>query len=102
MRRGAVPDPVILEFRCRPPDGGADSTTGAEPGDVTGAEVARQLNASIYKAGLSLTDQRDEEFELAFFCACGCMTEVKRSLQDYVSRGAVVDGHSRPQGPVHR
>lgn len=99
---GAVPDPVILEFRCRPPYGDADSTTAAERGDVIGAELARQLNATIYKVGLSLTDRKNEDFELRFFCACGCMTGVQRSLKDYVTRGAVVDGHSRPQGSVHR
>ena len=101
-QRGAVPDPVILEFRSRPPDPGPDSMTGAERGEAVGAELARQLNASIYKVALSLTDQRDGEFELTFFCACGCMTEVKRSLEEYVTRGAVVNGHSRPQSSIHR
>jgi hypothetical protein len=98
-RPGAVPDPVILELRFRPPGDHAASKSGdAARGDVAAAEVARRLNASIYKAGESLADERDKEFELTFFCACGCMEEVKRSLQEYVTRGAVVEGHSRPAG----
>jgi hypothetical protein len=98
-RPGAVPDPVILEIRYRPPEHASERTTAdADQGQGTRADVARQLNASIYKAGRSLADQGDEEFELTFFCACGCMTEVKRSLRDYVIRGAVVTGHVRPAG----
>jgi hypothetical protein len=92
-----LPDPVILEFRFRPPErGGKSVAEDAEQSDVTSAELARQLNASIYKVGLSLADQRQQEFQLTFFCACGCMAEVKRSLRDYVTRGAVVAGHTRP------
>jgi hypothetical protein len=94
-----VPDPVILELRYRPPERDSDRTAGdAEPGDVTRADVARRLNASIYKTGRSLADGEDDELELTFFCACGCMAEVKRSLRDYVIRGAVVAGHVRPAG----
>jgi hypothetical protein len=101
-QRGSVPDPIILEFRFRPPESSKGSLAeDAEHSDVTSAELARQLNASIYKAGLSLADQREQEFQLTFFCACGCMAEVKRSLQDYVTRGAVVAGHMRPS-EVHR
>jgi hypothetical protein len=85
-QRGALPDPVILEIRYRPPESGSEAR----------ADRARQLNAEIYKAGRSSAHQEDEEFELTFFCACGCMTEVKRSLRDYVIRGAIVAGHSRP------
>jgi hypothetical protein len=95
-----VPDPVILELRFRPPVTSAGSTTD-DADDLTRADLARQLNASIYKAGQSLTDRRDDEFELTFFCACGCMAEVKRSLRDYVARGAVVAGHRRPSDPPH-
>jgi hypothetical protein len=96
---GAVPDPVILEFRHRPLDGEPDSLAdSSEEEHVTSAELARRLNASIYKVGQLLGDRADEEVELTFFCACGCMTEVKRSLQDYVIRGAVVNGHPRPAG----
>jgi hypothetical protein len=87
-QRGALPDPVILEIRYRPP----------ESSSTTRADLARQLNAEIYKAGQSSAHQEDEEFELTFFCACGCMAEVKRSLRDYVTRGAIVAGHSRPAG----
>src|SRR5690242_18066170 len=79
-QRGAVPDPTILELRYRPSEEGPD---------VTRADLARQLNASIYKACRSLTDAEDEELELTFFCACGCMAEIKRSLRDYVTRGAI-------------
>jgi hypothetical protein len=95
---GARSDPVILEFRYRPPDDDTDSPTETLEQEVAvrRAELARQLNASIYKTGESLTDHRDEEFELTFFCACGCMTEVKRSLRDYVARGALAAGHARP------
>jgi hypothetical protein len=94
-QRGAVPDPIILELRYRPPESDTESLAEAE--DQTGgtrAELARKLNASIYKAGLSLAN-REEEFKLTFFCACGCMAEIKRSLRQYVSHGAVLEGHSR-------
>lgn len=98
---GAVPDPTILEFRYRPAGSGVDPTSGeADQVDARRAELARQLNASIYKVGQSLTDQADDEVELTFFCACGCMAEVKRSLRDYVTRGAVVAGHAR-RTPFH-
>jgi hypothetical protein len=91
-----VPHPVILEIRYRPEDG-ADSTTEAvDQGCITRAELARQLNASIYQAGQSLAEYKDEDFELTFFCACGCMAEIRRSLREYASAGAVVAGHSRP------
>jgi hypothetical protein len=60
------------------------------------ADLARQLNTSIYKAAESFGHRDDEE--LTFVCACGCMAEVKRSLQDYVTRGAIVTGHARPAG----
>jgi hypothetical protein len=92
-----VRDPVILEVRYRPVEDDAASTT--EPPDqeyISRAELARQLNASIYKAGRSLADLKDEDFELTFFCACGCMAEIRRSLRDYASAGAVLEGHSRP------
>ena len=96
---GAVPDPVILEFRNRPPESSPDSPADSTDEEhITKAEQARRLNASIFKVGQSLGDRVDEEFELTFFCACGCMTEVKRSLREYVIRGAVVNGHSRPAG----
>ena len=96
---GAVPDPIILEFRYRSPESDPDALTDSpEEEDVPKAELARRLNASIYKVGQSLKDPQDEEFELSFYCACGCMAAVKRSLRDYVIRGAVVEGHSRPPG----
>jgi hypothetical protein len=91
-----VPDPTILEFRFRPPERGVDSLSAGVEREAAKAELARQLNASIYKAGQSLADREEGEFELTFFCACGCMAEVKRSLPEYVRRGAVVDGHPRP------
>jgi hypothetical protein len=94
-QRGAVPDPVILEFRFRPPESD-EGTEDADESDVRSAELARQLNASIYKAALSVAGHREEESQLTFFCACGCMAEVKRSLRDYVTRGAIVTGHARP------
>lgn len=98
-QRGAGPDPVILEFRFRPPEDGAHlPAEEVVEGAVTRAELARRLNASIYKAGQSLAEREDEEFELTFFCACGCLTEVRRSLREYVSAGAVVEGHVRPAG----
>jgi hypothetical protein len=93
-QQGAVPDPVILEIRYRPPE--SDSESDSE----TRTDLALQLNAEIYKAGQSLAHHEDEELELTFFCACGCMAEVKRSLRDYVARGAIITGHSRP--PDHR
>ena len=99
-QRGAVPDPVILELRYRPPESGSDRTdrpTGdADPEDLTRVDLARQLNSSIYKAAQSSGHRGDEE--LSFVCACGCMAEVKRSLRDYVTKGAIVTGHARPAG----
>jgi hypothetical protein len=95
--RGAVPDPVILELRYRPPERGSDQRTeNGDSSDLARADLARQLNAEIYKAGRFSTQPEDEESELTFFCACGCMAEVKRSLRDYVTRGAIVAGHARP------
>ncbi len=95
-QRGAVPNPVILEFRYRPPERDPDRTTGAaDPEDVLRADLARQLNASIYKAAQSSGHKEDDE--LTFVCACGCMAEVKHSLRDYVTKGALVTGHSRLQ-----
>lgn len=61
------------------------------------ADLARQLNASIYKAGQSRAGD-DGEVELTFDCACGCMAEVRRSLRDYVIRGVIVPGHAHPSG----
>lgn len=87
-QRGPVPDPVILEIRYRPPESDSETRT----------DLALQLNAEIYKAGQSSAHHDDEEIELTFFCACGCMAEVKRSLRDYVARGAIIAGHSRPAG----
>ncbi len=96
---GAVPDPVILEFRYRPEvDVPEPTTEDASKAHLSRAELARQLNASIYRAAQCLSDQDDEDFELSFVCACGCMAEVRRSLREYVSRGAVADGHARPAG----
>lgn len=95
-QRGAVPDPVILELRFRPPeDRDEPSVDDGAAGNVERADLARQLNASIYKAAQSYGEGQ-EELEFTFFCACGCMAEVKRSLGDYVARGAVVAGHARP------
>ena len=87
-QRGALPDPVILEIRQRPPESDSEAR----------ADLALQLNAEIYKAGQSSAHEKDEEFELTFFCACGCMAEVKRWLRDYVVRGAIIAGHSRRAG----
>ena len=42
-QRGALPDPIILDIRYRPPESGSE----------TRADLARQLNAEIYKAGNS-------------------------------------------------
>jgi hypothetical protein len=96
-QQGAVPDPVILELRYRPAEGVSDRSPAAtDPQDEMRADLARQLNASIYKAARSFDHREDEE--LTFVCACGCMAEVKRSLQEYVTRGAIVTGHARPAG----
>lgn len=92
-----MPDPVILEFRYRPADPDADpGTETVDARETLRAEAARHLNAEIYRAGQSLADHRQKEVELSFFCACGCMAEVKRSLREYARRGAVLEGHSRP------
>lgn len=95
-QRGAVPDPVILELRYRP-ESDSHRIAGDAESDDTRADLARQLNASIYKAAQSVTHHEDEGAELTFFCACGCMAEVKRSLRDYVTRGAIIAGHARPE-----
>jgi hypothetical protein len=93
-----VPDPVILELRFRPPENGSEWTPkDGETSDLERADVARQLNASIYNAARAISAEGDEH-ELTFFCACGCLAEVKRSLPDYVAHGAIVAGHARPRG----
>jgi len=104
VQRGAVPDPVILELRFRPPDTDGDQMLEeGSAGDVARADLARQVNASIYKAAQTSAGEENEELEFTFFCACGCLAEVKRSLRDYVIRGAIVPGHARPAGSVgHR
>jgi hypothetical protein len=96
-QRGAVPDPVILEFRFRPAEDAADATGEAARREdlTTRADLARCLNAAIYRVGQSLSDSRDPTFELTFFCGCGCMAEVRRTPDDFVTRGALVPGHSR-------
>ena len=95
---GHVPDPVILELRFRPPEGSSDQISGdAHRESIRRADLALQLNASIYNAAQSLAHD-EETFEVTFFCACGCMAEVRRSLRDYVMRGAIVTGHGRPAG----
>lgn len=102
-QRGAVPDPVILELRYRPPERGANRSADGDTGDLVRADLARQLNASIYKFARANGCEEDEQVELTFYCACGCMVEVNRSLRDYVARGAVVPGHRRPAGDAgHR
>jgi hypothetical protein len=95
-QRGAVPDPVILELRYRPPESGSDQGTEDDDSRDARADLARQLNAEIYKAGQFSSHPEEEDFELTFYCACGCMAEVKRSLREYVIRGAIVSGHARP------
>jgi hypothetical protein len=77
---------------------GGDSVSAGTDQEELRAELARQLNASIYKTGRSLTDEQGGDVELTFSCACGCMAEVKRSLQEYVMRGALLPGHSRKGG----
>jgi hypothetical protein len=97
--RGAVPDPIILELRYRPECASDRITADAEPEGDTRADLARQLNASIYNAAQSSAHYEENGAELTFFCACGCMAEVKRSLRDYVTQGAVIAGHARsPKG----
>lgn len=96
---GKVPDPTILELRYRPPESGSDQIAGnADAEGISRADLACQLNTSIYKAARALAGHDEETFEVTFFCACGCMTEVKRSLQEYVTRGAIVTGHARAAG----
>jgi hypothetical protein len=69
--------------------------------DAARAEMARQLNTSIYEAALSLSDGEDEDFELTFFCECGCMAEVRLSLSDYEAGGGpYVEGHSPPDEAI--
>jgi hypothetical protein len=103
---GLARNPVILEFRYRPAEhdaaGEHDADGAAEQphsGYSSRAELARELNASIYKAGQVLSDPGDSDFELTFVCACGCMAEVRRSLQEYARQGAVLVGHSRNATP---
>ena len=98
-QRGAVPDPVILELRFRPPESGGEAPLDdGDAGDAARADLARQLNASIYNAARMYATEEDDQLEFTFLCACGCMTMVKRSLRDYVIRGVIVAGHARPGG----
>lgn len=100
-QRGAVSDPVILEVRYRSEQGGAGAPIeGGEQVAVTRADVARRLNDSIYYAGQSLATPQDGDFELTFFCECGCLHPVTLTLAQFdAADGAWLEqsGHSGPE-----
>ena len=63
---------------------------------MTGSE--REGGSPAWPVYLALPLLHFASVKLTFFCACGCMAEVKRSLRDYVVRGAIIAGHSRRAG----
>jgi hypothetical protein len=63
------------------------------------AEVARQVNAQIREIAESLATQGDESHEYTFFCECGCLQPLTRTLPELTRQGfALAQGHpaSRP------
>jgi hypothetical protein len=62
------------------------------------AEVARQLNAQIREIAESLAAQGDESHKYTFFCECGCLQPLARTLPDIAREGfALADGHQPPR-----
>lgn len=63
------------------------------------AGLARELNEEISSVGRSLPGMTEASEELTFYCECGCFDKVQLSLAAFDALdGALLDGHSRPQG----
>lgn len=63
------------------------------------AVLAREVNQRIRQIGGSLTEPgEDPSEELTFFCECGCLDPVDLTLAAFDARGALLTGHSRPEG----
>jgi len=59
----------------------------------TKANIARELNMQIREIGGSLQAGGDP---LTFYCECGCMAEVKRTVREYDAAGALAESHVCP------
>jgi hypothetical protein len=58
------------------------------------AEVARQVNAQIREIAESLAIQGDEGHKYTFFCECGCLQALERTLEEVARDGfALAEGH---------
>jgi hypothetical protein len=58
------------------------------------AEVARQVNAQIREIAESLAIQGDEGHKYTFFCECGCLEPLERTLDEVARDGfALAKGH---------
>jgi hypothetical protein len=58
------------------------------------AEVARQVNAQIREIAESLARPGDESHRYTFFCECGCLQPLERTLSEVTREGvALAEGH---------
>jgi hypothetical protein len=77
-----------------------ESTTRSEGDAAEGPArvvLARQLNCSIHEIGRRLTARGDEDFDLTFFCQCGCLRPITLTLAGFeAAGGAWLEGHPRP------
>jgi hypothetical protein len=62
------------------------------------AEVARQVNAQIREIAESLAIRGDDGHKYTFFCECGCLQPLARTLAEVTREGfALADGHTPPR-----
>ena len=67
-------------------------------GDRARAQLAREMNLSFQEIASGLSAKRDDDFEVTFYCECGCLEPVKLTLSDFeAAGGALKPGHSRPE-----
>ena len=63
--------------------------------------MARQVNSSIHKVALKFKTQGDEDFDLTFFCECGCLRPVTVTLAGFdAAGGAWIEDHPRPESAL--
>jgi len=67
------------------------------PEDPKRAQLARELNMSIHEVAASLSGEGDEDFEMTFYCECGCLSPLRLTLSGFEAGGALIAGHSRPE-----
>jgi hypothetical protein len=67
------------------------------------AEVARQVNAQIREIAESLAIQGEDEHKYTFFCECGCLYPLERTLDQLARDGsALAEGHLPWRGGAGR